>query len=159
MSKVVALIFTDPQVPVDAYAEVQSLQNRGAIGLMDIAEVEVKDNGKLKFEHGMVLPIMGREQGLFLPAFIGLIFFHSSQQGSHRVQRSLLDISLDSDFIRGLQEEAQPRRSVLFLHLRGESLKLRSEARRLEVSLSLLQEEKLRRLFHGQTLIPPWSHA
>jgi uncharacterized membrane protein len=158
MSKIVALIYPDTSIPAETYAEVRRLQHAGGVDLIDVTEVEVKANGKLKFENAMTIPLVGSASGLFLPAFVGLIFFHPQPQANDKVQKTLQEISLNQNFIRVLSTEVFPRNSVLFLYLRNENTSLVTAAmlqyggRTVDVSLSSGQEEKLNRLFRGQ----PW---
>jgi uncharacterized membrane protein len=164
MSKVIALIYADTKIPAEIYAEVHRLQSQGGIDLMDVTEVEVKDNGKLKFENAMTLPLTGSSSGLFLSAFVGLIFFHPHHMVNERVQKTLQEVSLDQNFIRVLTTEVPSRNSVLFLYVRNQNTSqviaamTQHGGRTVEISLSGGQEEKLRRLFHGQAL-PDSQHT
>ncbi|HEY8270915.1 MAG TPA: DUF1269 domain-containing protein [Pseudobdellovibrionaceae bacterium] len=161
MSKVIALIYADKKIPAEIYAEAQRLQSQGRIDLIDVTEITVKDNGKIKFEQGMTLPLIGCSSGLFLPAFVGLIFFHPHYMANDNVQKMLQDISLDQNFIRVLSREVLPRNSVLFLYLRNQNTSqiaaamTRHGGRVAEISLMAGQEEKLHRLFRGKPLPDP----
>lgn len=161
MSKIIALIYADTKIPAEIYTEVRRQQNAGALDLIDVTEVEVKDNGKLKFEQAMTVPLVGSSNGLFLPAFIGLIFFHPHHMVNDKVQRVLQDISLDQNFISVMTTEVAPRNSVLFLHVRNQRtdsvIKAMTEhgGRAVEMNLSAAQEDKLRYLFRGQVLPDP----
>jgi len=161
MSKIVALIYTDTSIPAEIYAEVHRLQKTGSLDLIDVTEVEVKDNGKLKFEQAMTIPLVGSSNGLFLPAFIGLIFFHPHHIVNDKVQKTLQEISLDQNFISVMATEVAPKNSVLFLYVRNSRtdtvIKAMTEhgGRAVEMTLSGEQEDKLRHLFRGQTLPDP----
>ena len=161
MSKVIALIYADTKIPSEIYAEVHRLQSAGSLDLIDVTEVEVKDNGKLKFEQAMTVPLVGSSNGLFLPVFIGLIFFHPHHMVNDKVQRALQDISLDQNFISVMTTEVAPRNSVLFLHVRNQRtdsvIRALTEhgGRAVEINLTSLQEDKLRYLFRGQALPDP----
>lgn len=161
MSKVVALIYADTKIPAEIYSEVHRLKNTGGLDLIDITEVEVKDNGKIKFEQAMTVPLVGSANGLFLPAFIGIIFFHPHHMVNDKVQRTLQEISLDQNFLSVMANEVAPRNSVLFLHVRNSRTEPLIRAmtehggRAIEMSLSSEQEDKLRHLFKGQQLPDP----
>ncbi|MBS1972367.1 MAG: DUF1269 domain-containing protein [Bdellovibrionales bacterium] len=161
MSKVIALIYADTQIPAEIYAEVRRMKNAGLVDLIDLTEVEVKDNGKIKFEQAMTVPLVGSTSGLFLPALIGIIFFHPQHPVNDTVQRTLQEISLDQNFISTMTTEVSPRNSVLFLHVRNNNtaplIKAMTEhgGRAVEMSITGGQEDKLRHLFKGQALPDP----
>ncbi len=158
MSKVIALIYADTQIPAEIYTEVHRLKNAGFVDLIDITEVEVKDNGKIKFEQAMTVPLVGSTGGLFLPALIGIIFFHPRHLVNDTVQRTLQEISLDQNFIGTMTTDISPRNSVLFLYVRNSNtaplIRAMTEhgGRAVEMSISAGQEDKLRHLFKGQAL-------
>lgn len=161
MTKIVALIYADSRIPAEIYSEVHRMQSAGALDLIDVTEVEIKDNGKLKFEQDMAIPLLGSSNGLFLPAFIGLIFFHPHHMANARVQDALQDISLDPQFISVMTREVAPRNSILFLHVRNQRtepvIRAMTEhgGRAVEITLTDRQEDMLRRLFKGQSLPDP----
>lgn len=158
MAKVIALIYADVNIPPEIYQEVRHLQGEGRLDLEDIAEVEIKDNGKLKFERSMSQPLVGHSEGLFLPALIGLLFFNPQHAVNDNVRKTLAEIALDPHFTESLSAESSPRNSILFLYLQGDvsDLALNQIAqhggRILELSLSGFQEDKLQNLFHGHGL-------
>lgn len=158
MSKVVALIYADINIPPEIYHEVRRLKDEGRFDLVDVVEVEIKDNGKLKFERSMSQPLVGHSEGLFLPALVGLLFFNPQQATNDNVQKTLAEIALDPHFIENLSSEALPRNSILFLYFQGDvspqSLDQIAQhgGQILELSLTGFQEEKLQRLFHGHGL-------
>lgn len=155
MSQVVALIYADINIPAEIYSEVRQLRSEGRIDLVDVTEVEIKDNGKLKFERAMSVPLVGKSDGLFLPAFVGLLFFGPKHTTRERVQRILNELSLSRSFAQRIVEESQPRNSVLFLYLKSnaspQTLARISQhgGALLQMPLSTLQEENLIQLFHG----------
>lgn len=164
MSKIVAAIQGRAQIPAEMYAEIQRLQSRGKIDLIDVTEIAIKDNGKIKFENAMTFPLLGSAPGHFLSAFVGLIFFHPHYMVNDRVQKVLQEISLDQNFISTLTSEALSRNSVLFLYLRNQntsplvSAMTQYGGRVVEMSLLGGQEEKLKRLFRGKSLPDPEYH-
>jgi len=158
MSKLIALIYADAHIPAEIYEEVRRLQNEGRLDVLDVLEVEIKDNGKLKYEQAMSRPLVGHAEGLFLPALVGLLFFNPQQAVNDNVQKTMADISLDKNFIQALTAGALPRNSVLFLYLQNDTneqtLNRISQhgGQLLQMSLSGSQEEKLEKLFHGHHL-------
>lgn len=161
MSKIIAYIYAEPSVPAEVYSEVHRLQNKGWLDLLDVTEVEVRDNGKLKFEQAMTIPLLGSSSGLFLPALIGLIFFQNHRVANEQVQKALNEINLDQNFMTVLETEVAPRNSILFLHVGNERTDVLLRAmtehggRAVAMSLSARQEEMLQRLFKGQSLRDP----
>jgi len=161
MSKIIALIYADTRIPAEIYAEVHRLKASGALDLIDVTEIEVKDNGKIKFEQAMTVPLIGGSSGLFLPAFIGIIFFHPQRLVNDKVQKILQEISLDQNFLNVMEREVAPRNSILFLHIRNSRteplIKAMTEhgGRAVEMNLSNEQEDKLYHLFKGQPLPDP----
>ncbi|MGZ3745600.1 MAG: DUF1269 domain-containing protein [Pseudobdellovibrionaceae bacterium] len=161
MSKIIALIYANPRISPEIYTEVQHLQTQGRIDLIDVTEVVVKDNGKIKLEQAMTFPLIGSSPGIFLPAFVGLIFFHPHFVTNENVQKILQEISLDQNFISVLRTEVSPRNSVLFLYLRSQNTRQLTAAmtqhggKPIEISLLREQEEKLHSLFRGRSLPDP----
>ena len=158
MSRLVALIYPDVSIPAETYGEINRLQVEGRLDVMDLTEVEIKQNGKLRFERAMTLPMVGHSEGLFLPALVGILFFNPQHTGNDNVQRTLADISLDQTFMKNLEANISPRYSILFLYLRDDvsphALKLISQhgVKMLQLSLSSYQESKLEQLFRGHSL-------
>lgn len=161
MSKIIAYLYADASIPAEVYNEVHRLQVIGALDLIDVTEVEVKDNGKLKFETAMTVPLVGSSSGLFLPALVGLIFFHPHHMVNDKVQSALKEIALDQNFLSFMQTEVAPRNSILFLQIRGnrtdqvEKAMQEHGGRTIEMELTDEQEDKLRHLFKGQNLPDP----
>ena len=161
MSKVIALIYAEKDIPVQTYSEIHDLQKEGLLNLVDACEVEIKDNGKLKFERGSTSIVSGWSDGFFLPAFVGLLFFHPQHQVNDHVQKTLEEIALDKNFLRALHEVVSPRNSVLFLLVDGEPEKKAMSrisehgGTLLEMTLSPGQLEKLQNIFRGQTSASP----
>lgn len=155
MSKLIALIYADTNIPAEIYEEVRHLQSEGRLDLLDITEVEIKDNGKLKFERSMSLPIAGHTQGTFLPALIGLLFFNPQTSINDTVKKTLAEISLDPNFVHSIATEVSPRNSIMFLYLQDDvspgtlSLIAQHGGRVLQMSLSGFQVERLESLFRG----------
>lgn len=158
MSKLVALIYADVSIPAEIYAVVRHLKEEGRIDLIDVTEVQIKDNGKLKFERAMCRPLVGHSEGIFLPALVGLLFFNPQQSVNDNVHKTMAEISLDPHFIKSISSEVSPGNSILFLYLRDNvsenilSLIARHGGRILQMTLAGFQEEKLEKLFHGHGL-------
>ena len=106
------------QVSSKIYEEVRHLKDEGRIDLIDVTEVQIKDNGKLKFERAMSLPLVGHSEGVFLQALVGLLFFNPQQSVNDNVNKTMAEISLDPHFIKSISSEVSPRNSILFLYLR-----------------------------------------
>lgn len=155
MSKIIALVYADKSIPAEIYEEVRHLQSEGRLDLIDVTEVEIKDNGKLKFERSMSLPLVGHSEGTFLPSLIGLLFFNPQTSVNDTVKKTLAEIALDPGFVRSIATEVSPRNSIMFLYLQDDvslgTLNLISQhgGRILQMSLSGFQEERLERLFRG----------
>lgn len=160
MSKLIALAYADKKIPAEIYEEVRRLQDEGRLDLIDVTEVEIKDNGKLKFERAMSLPLVGHSEGTFLPSLVGLLFFNPQNPVNDVVRRTLAEISMDPNFVRSISTEIAPRNSVLFLYLHGDvrpgTMNLISQhgGRILQMSLSGFQEERLEKLFRGHYFEP-----
>jgi uncharacterized membrane protein len=156
MSKVIALIHPEKPIPQKIYDEVELLKDQEVLELLDICEVEVKANGKIRFEESRQDPSSGGKHALFLPAFVGLIFFHSDRALHEPVRKILAALKLDTDFVKVVTTEVSAQDAILFLLLRqADGEKVISSLSRygghgVELSLSDAQEESLRSLFRGQ---------
>ncbi|WP_413290521.1 DUF1269 domain-containing protein [Bdellovibrio sp. HCB337] len=155
MSKIIALVYADKSIPAEIYEEVRHLQSEGRLELIDVTEVEIKDNGKLKFERSMSSPIVGHTEGTFLPSLVGLLFFNPQHSVNDAVKKTLAEIAFDPNFVNSIATEVSPRNSVMFLYTQDDvsqgTLGLISQhgGRILQMSLSGFQEERLERLFRG----------
>jgi uncharacterized membrane protein len=153
-SKLYAFVFSDSQVPADVYEQIHRWHNQGTIDVQDVSEFEIKENGKIKFERAMTLPLLGATDGYFLEALVGLIFFQAPH--SKNVERAIAELRLDKAFIQGLLESAVPGATLLFLRVDAASDEsvLRNLAAGatgfFKMSLAPEQESKLELLFHGK---------
>jgi len=155
MSKLIALIYADASIPAEIYEQVHELQSDGHLDLIDITEVEIKDNGKLKFERAMSLPLVGHSEGTFLPSLVGILFFNPQQPVNDNVHRTLAEISLNPQFVKDILEKSSPRNSILFLYVQND-VSPHTLARitqhggtLLQLPLSGAQVERLQNLFRG----------
>lgn len=152
-STIIAFLFSHAELSSEIYEGIHRLHNDGGLQVKDVCEFEVKENGKLKFERAMLLPLLGSGDEIFLEAFAGLLYFHAPH--SETVKRAIEEMNLDLNFVESIREASAPGTSVLFVRAEGrveekavQKLGLRAD-RVLMMSLSQEQESKLEILFHG----------
>lgn len=152
-STIIALVFTKTEISNQIYEGIHRLHNDGAIEVLDVCEFDIKDNGKIRFERAMTLPLIGATDGLFLEALVGLLFFHAPH--SHTVERTIAELELDLNFIESLTQKALPGSSALFIHVKNspdlsELQNLAEDSQQLfSMTLTPEQQAKLEILFHG----------
>lgn len=153
-SSIFAFVFSKGGVSEGFYEDIHRLHNDGSIEVLDVSEFDIKENGKIKFERAMTLPLIGAADGFFLEAFVGLVFFHAHD--SSNVLRAIHEIKLDENFIRDLIAKGQPGSSVLFVHVKEDpdlsvfDGLISDSVQGLKIRLSREQESKLEILFHGK---------
>jgi uncharacterized membrane protein len=158
-STIIAFLFSKTKISNEVYESIHRLHNGGAMEVLDVCEFAVKDNGKIKFEQAMTLPLIGSGDEIFLEAFVGLIFFNAPHNDN--VARAIRELHLENEFIHSVTEAAVPGSTVLFVHVKDQPDRtllqnLAPQADRIvTIPLTLEQITKLEILFHGKQISDP----